>query len=325
MSEITLAYLAKPVTGGWVSYTAHLARGLMAAGHTVTLAKQGRRSETFSRDFGMGLRYLNTSTAVFDTLARRGQLIVTACDKSAGPELVAALRDAGAAVVIHDPTELKGGMHEALDHGNAPLWVVRRSMMAHLPHATYAPHPYVRAGLAEWKGRRWHAVAYSRLDWDKHTDMIVEANKRLPPSIGVRLHGAENRLYTHHKLDAVDPDWRDYYAGPMARVDLWAGTRLASRATWVVDLSVIKGDGGGTQYTFLEALDGGARLVVHDRWFTGDPAQDEMAPYVHSVGTASELAELLRGNPVNYLASNPLPLLAEHDAMHVAQQMIGAM
>lgn len=325
MSTVTLAYLAKPVTGGWVSYTAHLVRGLRATGHTVDLVKLGNRTETFSRDYGMGLRYTNVSFATLDALARTGGLIVTAVDKSVGPDQLAELRDAGAAVVIHDPTELKGGVRDVLDHGHAPLWVVRRSMLQHLPHAVYAPHPYVRASLPEWKGSRWHAVAYSRLDWDKHTDLIVAANRLLSPDLAVRIHGAENRLYTHHKLDALDPDWRDRYAGPMARVDLWAGAQLARRATWAVDLSVIKGDGGGTQYTFLEALDAGARLVVHDNWFTGDRALDEMAPYVHSVGTAGDLVELLRGNPVNYLSPNPRPLLVEHDASRVAALMTGAL
>lgn len=324
MSEITLAYLARPTTGGWVSYTAHLARGLMTAGHKVTLAKLGKRSEAFSRDFGMGLRYANTSAAVLDTLARRGELIITAADKSVGPSLLAELRDAGAAVVIHDPTELKGGMRDALDHGGAPLWVVRRSMLKHLPHAVYAPHPYTRASLPEWKGRRYHAMAFSRLDWDKHTDLIVRANQILlpDPERRVRIYGTENRLYTHHKLTAIDPDWRANYAGPMARVNLWAGALVARRATWAVDLSVIKGDGGGTQYTFLEALDAGARLIINSAWLTSAPALDEMALYVSAaVSDAESLAEVLSGPADAYAWPDATPLFYEHDAQRVASRM----
>ena len=34
----------------------------------------------------------------------------------------------------------------------------------------------------------------------------------------------------------------------------------------MVDLSVIKGDGGGTQYTFLEAIYNECILILHKEW-----------------------------------------------------------
>jgi hypothetical protein len=34
----------------------------------------------------------------------------------------------------------------------------------------------------------------------------------------------------------------------------------------MVDMSIIKGDGGGTQYTFLEAIYQDCVLVLHDEW-----------------------------------------------------------
>lgn len=318
--NITLAYLAKPVTGGWVSYTAHLARGLRAAGHTVHVVKQGNRTEKHERDFGMGLAYRNMSAAGLDVLARSGRMIITAVDKSAGPDLTAELRDAGAALVIHDPTELKGGMRDAVDHGGAPLWVIRRTMLRHLPHARYMPHPYVRCALPPRTERRYHAASFSRLDWDKRIDLMVTANMALPPEYRIRIHGAENRLYTHHKLDALDPEWRQYYTGPMHRTSLWAGVRVARFATYAVDLSVIKGDGGGTQYTFLEALDAGSQLVINRAWLTGDSTLDEMAPYADAVSSADDLVELLKGP----LLSGPdtSQIFHDHDAQVIAERMI---
>jgi hypothetical protein len=318
--NVTLAYLAKPVTGGWVSYTAHLARGLRAAGHTVSLVKLGNRTENHERDFGMGLMYRNMSAAGLDVLARTGRMIITAVDKSAGPELTAELRDAGAALVIHDPTELKGGMRDAVDHGGAPLWVIRRTMLRHLPHARYMPHPYVRCAMPPRTGRRYHAASFARLDWDKRTDLMVMANLALPPEHRIRIHGAENRLYTHHKLDALDPDWRTYYTGPMHRSSLWAGVRVARFASYAVDLSVIKGDGGGTQYTFLEALDAGSQLVINKAWLTGDSMLDEMAPYAHPVANAEDLVELLKGPLL--VGNDVRPVLWDHDAQMIAERMI---
>ncbi len=34
----------------------------------------------------------------------------------------------------------------------------------------------------------------------------------------------------------------------------------------MVDMSIIKGDGGGTQYTFLEAIYQDCVLVLHEEW-----------------------------------------------------------
>ena len=37
-------------------------------------------------------------------------------------------------------------------------------------------------------------------------------------------------------------------------------------AKYMVDMSIIKGDGGGTQYTFLEAIYQDCVLVLHEEW-----------------------------------------------------------
>jgi hypothetical protein len=38
---------------------------------------------------------------------------------------------------------------------------------------------------------------------------------------------------------------------------------------FVIDMSVIKNDGGGSQYTFLEAIYHDCVLVISDKWLTG--------------------------------------------------------
>lgn len=325
-NEVFLAYLAAPRTGGWVSFTAHLAHGLRQAGHRPVVLRLGKRTESRTRDFGMGLEYTNTSLATMDLLARQQPFIVTAVSpKVIEPEALMGLRACGAGLVIHDPTELKPDVQAALVGDTGPLWVIRPTMLDYLPGAQLIPHPYARAGLGRWAGRKLRAVAYSRLDWDKHTDMIVEANRIVQEQDRVRIHGTENRMYTHHKLDSIDPDWRTQYDGPMPRTDLWAGARLALRSDLAVDLSAIKGDGGGTQYTFLEALDAGSRLVINRRWLTGHPDQDTIGRYVHAVvNSAQELAAVLADR-------SPVPppdadaLLQQHDAARVARSMLEAL
>ena len=45
---------------------------------------------------------------------------------------------------------------------------------------------------------------------------------------------------------------------------------------FVVDMSIIKGDGGGTQYTFLEAIYHDCALILHKEWVeAGDTFKDK--------------------------------------------------
>ena len=37
-------------------------------------------------------------------------------------------------------------------------------------------------------------------------------------------------------------------------------------AKYMIDMSIIKGDGGGTQYTFLEAIHHNCILILHNEW-----------------------------------------------------------
>ena len=42
---------------------------------------------------------------------------------------------------------------------------------------------------------------------------------------------------------------------------------LLTNCRFVVDMSIIKGDGGGTQYTFLEAIYQDRALILHKEWY----------------------------------------------------------
>jgi len=210
---------------------------------------------------------------------------------------------AGAAVTLHDPNDFKdAAWRTTLRRLRARVVAIRPAVAAHLTaqgvDVTYIPHPYVPQA-ARWGlgGARYHAISLSRLDWDKHTELIAAANLQLPPECQVAVFGAENRRYTHLRLDPHWPAWRVAYHGAFpAEPD--AGAHLARRAAYVVDMSAIAGDGGGTQYTFLEAWDAGARLIVNRAWLTGR-ADDVLQPGVNCLvaGTAAELAALLAGDP----------------------------
>lgn len=325
MTNINLVYLAKPNRGGWPTYTAHLAYGLRAAGHHVQLWRPSRHTEERQRPFGRGLYYRNASPEFMAELARQERTHITAAAATGAP-VVKELLSCGASITIHDPTELKGDMGAALTESRMPVVVIRNSVAQYIHNNTgtfpvrFVRHPYLRMSGPRYDGERSHAVAFSRLDWDKGTHYIVKANKILSHDKAVQMYGAENRLYTHHKLVDVDPDWRRNYQGQWSTDDLWGGTLIAERARIAVDMSAIKGDGGGTQYTFLEALDADAALVLNQAWLTMEPGSNEMldaALFVDPEHLADALSEDLKPQP------GAEALLARHDAKARSLETVG--
>ena len=88
------------------------------------------------------------------------------------------------------------------------------------------------------------------IDFDKHTDIILKANKKLNNPVDI--YGAVNDLYVFHgKLKELG--FKKYYKGKFEK-SFEAIHDLLSKYKFVVDMSAIKNDGGGSQYTFLEAI-----------------------------------------------------------------------
>jgi hypothetical protein len=228
-----------------------------------------------------------------------------------------ALVSVGATVIIHDPTELKGDIPAILRRA-ASVVTIRPINVVNLEKqgiaSTYIPHPYMRNPNVFSKRLLW-AGAFSRIDWDKGTHFIIDANDKLPEDKQIRIHGACNRMYAHHKL----PDnWESYYAGPFSATNLWGGAILASRYQWAVDMSTISGDGGGTQYTFLEAIDAGTALMLNEGWVTGRP-DDELLGYA-TFTKPEDLAEAIKEAPTVYGDA----LLEKHDAIAIASRTMAA-
>jgi hypothetical protein len=194
-------------------------------------------------------------------------------------------------------------------------------MLKHLPEARLMPHPYLRSRPE--RDVRTNAVAFSRIDFDKHTDIIAEANELLDPSLRCHIYGAINSMYDFHKLAKSHPNWKRMYRSAPTADALWPGAVLSSRARFAVDMSAIAGDGGGTQYTFLEAMDGGATLVLNSAWTIGP--EDEMydqAVYVHD---GRSLAAVL-SRPEEYAGPDRTrgydDILARHDATAIARRLL---
>ncbi len=306
MKAVNVFYLGKPRIGGWVSFLSHFTRALPLAGLTPTVYCVGRTTEVNPkngalrpRKLGQDVTYYNVSEATACELAAYGVSIVTSCAK----EYVDLLPKLAARGPVHlrvtDGSEIRWLAPTLKAGQGVKVHTTRTAVAAALAAAGVSqvptmPTPYIREVTAPSAGKRF-AVAFSRVDWDKNTHVIVEANRLLPPGKHVEIHGAVNRMYEHHKIVEVDPAWRRFYGGEFRSRGY--GAHLAAQSKFSVDLSVIAGEmGGGRQFTFLEAWDGGSALVVHSRW--ADPAGPVAAGKTALVaGSAAELVDVLTKTP----------------------------
>lgn len=271
MTDIALFYCNPWVRhGGHVTYTIHLMHALRAVGYMPTLFKIGKNTEHFTRPYGYGERYRNVAIKDAARIARRGLSLITAPSKPAS-ENIDKLLKAGAPIVIHDPAEFEHGWDVKRAEQQRPI-IIRKSMKKHVPNNTFIPHPYMPhfERMPPHKARKHAGITLSRIDWDKNTELVLDANRLLAKRDQVQLYGAENRLYTKFR---VMPNYPEFVQGSTSdtnpRVfarELGVAAELAAESMAMVDMSVIKNDGGGTQYSFLEAMDGGAVCIIHEKW-----------------------------------------------------------
>ena len=310
-----LLYLAKPTVGGWVSFTAHLS--LL---RDTPIYKISKRTETKGgspkyRDFGYNTKYQNV--ALDDFLALEKPILVTAVDKT-GHDALEQLPD-GTDVVIHDPTEIKANKGKLLTLLPRFNVITIRQTVSNLldelgiPN-TFLHHPYVAVGSSFPTKQKAGAVSVSRIDYDKHTEVILKANQLMLDPIDI--YGTKNDRYVYHKLRDLDPMKEQApgssYRGKFPK-DFHSLADILVPAKYVVDLSKIKQDGGGSQYTFLEAIDFGCALILNKDWIEGKDT-----PFVHgkncfAVGNEYELADLLNSDPdTTKITKNAKLLLEPH-------------
>jgi len=264
-----LLYLAKPVYGGWVTFTAHLSKK-----YDWPIYKITKKTEKTKRDYGYDCQYQNSCLA--DILAL-DNILITAVDKHYWEYLHLFPKDTE--IVIHDPTECKSskagnpliqGLNPVLP--NFKVITIRESVQNYLSQnfkidSTYLLHPFYNYPKSDKEGLGYNAVCISRIDFDKNTDIILKANQLIEDKKNqIYLFGAENRIYVHHKLK--DLNIQEFWKGkfPKNLEPTYEDKSILKDAKYMVDMSIIKGDGGGTQYTFLEAIYQDCVLVLHEEW-----------------------------------------------------------
>lgn len=270
--QINLLYLAKPIYGGWVTFTAHLSHKLNSP-----IIKLSKRTEKKNRIYGYDREYKNMN---IEDVMKLPNIIITAVDKHYWKFLH--LFPENTKIVIHDPTECKNSKQinplvQVSENNDIPLLkkfsviTIRKSVQEYLKdtftiNSQLISHPFHTYELTENVGLNRKCVSIARIDFDKNTDILLKANKGLTDENKIYLFGAENRLYVHHKLKELEIE--KYWMGkfPKNLSPSFDSKSILKDAKYMIDMSTIKDDGGGTQYTFLEAIYEDCVLVLHNEW-----------------------------------------------------------
>lgn len=326
--KIDLFYNSPNTYGGWVTYTSHLIDTLQAVGAEVSLFKLTRRGEKRTRNFGYDKRYRNISME--EALARSNVKLIVAGAKNFRKTTDTLYHDGNASIVVHDPTELKN-LPEPLDMNRCV--VIRQRGVETLPLAnnsillpyrpTFIRHPYVQKELP-FASRKHLAISTSRIDFDKHTEILLDANRLLPEEKKIVIRGFENRLYTKFKIVPKYPEWVQSKAHYPRENDY--AFNLMCDYIFNVDMTLIKGDGGGTQYTWLEAWNAGCIPIIHKEWLLDTP--DDMRENYNCIviETAKELAEVLQmpmsDTTLQSFRQNGFDSLKQHEPEIIGEQYL---
>jgi hypothetical protein len=236
-------------------------------------------------------------------------------------DIIEKLIVAGMRVVVHGLVDWR--VHEKLGTNKVKApFVIRPALTSIRPGALFIPHPYVRAGkLPTDNIRYYHAISIARTTFIKNTLEIVRANTMLPRDKQVALMGTVDRMYVQHKIKREHPQFIQHNTGFPPAWDL--GALACNDALYAIDMSDgSTNGGGGTQYTFLEAWDGGAINVLNRDWFN-DPGSMKNGVNCLAAGNGGELAALLRQRPPDNrqkIIEAGHRQLKKHDAATVAAE-----
>lgn len=322
MSDVGIICFKKKLGNGVSTFTAHLYRALQAAGHRPIMYRLGyKRSNIFEGvhqqqfgDYAGVFAYHVQPKTMFEMVDSMPTIIsaATSLDLLPDPQMMARLIRKGARIVVHDSTQLKlHGKRPAFDN---PI-LIRPALLDRFPKGVFIPHPYMRSRKNVAHAKTKNAVSITRVHNSKRSQHIVRANSMLPKKLRCALLGQEFRLFSF----GIQKRWPGIYkqSGKSLQFPLTfeAPVELCEKALYNVDLTKFVGDGGGTQYAQLEAMDAGCCNVMHVDWFN---VKGELKPNIHAipVNDAADLAEVLRGSRSGdrkHIIENGYKLLKRHD------------
>jgi hypothetical protein len=138
----------------------------------------------------------------------------------------------------------------------------------------------------------YNGVMMTRVDFEKHVEMVLEANDILEEGEQIKIFGRVDRRYEYWRLRESYPAWRRHYGGTPEDLEMSA-VQICALGRFVVDMSTLEGDGGRTQYSFFEAMNAGSTLVINREWLQYPGCMEEGVNCL-AVENAEELAAVLK-------------------------------
>lgn len=316
-------YLHKFFFGGVTTFTAHLFHNLGLAQKNKVVLRPSNNSERRLRNFGYGLYYQNISLNTICSIKYPFLTVVKdnyfhALDKLNNYEQRGNLEHSNIILVIHDPRDITDRMIPLIKGWK--IITIRETVQQYLKQKydldpLFLYHPFYPYPVV-CKNPKRGAVSISRIGFGKNIDIILNSNKLINfPENSIKLYGCPTPMYVYTQLGGEVGDFRKYYCGKFDRSftslsNILAGVKL------VVDLSLVRHDGGGTQYTFLEAIHNNCALILHRRWIEDvDPKYRDFKEGYNcfAIENEKELAELIEKDPdTTKIVQNAKKLMNRH-------------
>ena len=313
-------YLHKYLIGGATTFTAHLIHRMMNNKPVILRVGNANRSEKKLRKFGYGLVYQNVAS---DVVYKTKYPFITVYKENYF-HLISKLNEKrknfdDITLVIHDHRDISGSSLPYVKKWK--LITIRKTVQHYLKNkfdldSLFLPHPFYTYPVITKKVPT-DAVSISRISFEKNTDIILRANKLLNDNQSIKLYGCLSRIYVHHFLGGQNGDFTKYYYGQFEK-SFSTLSKILAEAKFVVDLSVLKHDGGGTQYTFLEAIHNGCALILHRNWLKNNDVKEEYCDFregynCFAVEDEKELSDLVKKNPdTSRIVKNAKKLIKRH-------------
>ena len=252
--------------GGCLTFTAHLLHSL-GKKRVFKISKKSHEKRT--RDFGYGIEYQNVSLTVFDSIKYP---FIT--DMYRHFDGLKKLKRNDVTIVIHDPGEISRHNEPYLKYWN--IITIRKSMQNFLQEnfgieSQFLYHPFYAYPISHFgqdHHKRNETVSISRVDFQKNIEIMLEANKTAKNPI--KVYGWINKRYVTEKLDPAE--FSKYYQGKYDK-SFSTISKILANSKFMVDLSSLPMDRGGTQYTFLDAINHNCAIILNKQWIENVDAQ----------------------------------------------------
>jgi glycosyltransferase involved in cell wall biosynthesis len=327
--------------GGTTTFTAHLLNSLRK--ETILLVESPYQQDKKKGNFGYGLQYQTVPTGFLDRIDN--PFIV---DFFRYNHVLSKLKRDDITIVIHDPAEISKENQSYLKYWN--IICIRKAMQQYLRerydvNSKFLYHPFYPYPIdtnnncdnlgkdsdcgpyEDSRHEKKDVVSISRVDYGKNTEIIMEANALLQKEQGgtdkncnsgstIKIHGPFDLQYVNTMLGGKE-NFIQYYYGTFKK-SFGAISRILNKAKFVVDLSLIRHDGGGTQYTFLEAIYHNAALIINRNWIekVDKKHRDFEEGYnCFAASNGNELAEIIKNSKntdIEKVVRNSKKLLHRH-------------